>query len=1413
MHSRLKTITLIFGICAMAAFGANLLVDNPYTHRLIRIAINDKLQQETNLTLDFKAIKVRVVPPGLDLYGLAVAPALQPTQPLLTVSQVRATISIWSLFMGKARLSRLELNDPSIVWPPAWNFPGFLKEAHSVTREVKANATWPPNFDLPIDRLMLSNAQVFIELPRFTLPERGAFNTWSLVGLDADMTYKDWRRIALELNVKNIDASSGAVSYLENTGLELHADLVDQRLVIHQVKAKGERLRSDGSGHIDILRAGGNADVTAIELDLKSKVEGDLSLLGSFLDASDTHGPVSGTTEINVQIPLTPDGKSSFKITGQGKVKDATLAGFRLFDSQANFDIDSQAVRLPMIDFIIDGHNVGKLNGEIRLDDAIAFDFHGKPTGLHLVDLFEALGITNKDADLVLDSQDLRVHGTGFPLAIHIRANARASAVVIPALGPPVAAFPTSPSCQTRLAIEVTSAQVDFTGSTAVCAAANGSHASPVAVFGQVILGTEARVAMRVKSTALDLALGEYFLRVPLAGLASDETFIHGPLSHILVDSKTTALGVEVSGIQLGAVNAQTQVDKLLVKWDSIHAQPGAGGSFDATRGQIDIGVYGYPLVSTIRAEDISSETIHEVLTAARLKPDLSFAIAKADGQFAGSILTPLAGKGHLDFTFKDWTLGDETLFDSTQGQITANAQGWSTPGVVLDLGNMSVVAKLNHERVAHSAATTNSMWVGLGLNAKDRFSLSFKTQAPSATPMGNSPVAPSDSLEFLPYAGDILAASGIRGEVAAQGELSGTVDDVQGTFSAGLNQIQVLGSSMANISSKGFVRGQHVDMVIDQGGNALEGRLSMDLLREGVPFDWYFNGKRMDLRLLGTKFFSRDPRNYLYLTGDWRLRGTFADWWHAQGELNINDLRANLVQSNGMQTKTLALRQESPAKLLFTNKGWSFADNRGIILRGTDFDLDLHTSDSHPPERLGFKFNSTIDINLAKEFFREVEAAEGKIQIAGELFGQASDPRPTVTISDVKPMPANSLTWKPLTLGIADIRPAFRNINLNIVYRDGRLIVDRFAAEKGTGNVRASGNINLFSAVPDISHLDLNLSDATVIFPVAFLKSFETQMSGNIVISGQSLPLKVAGDIIINRARSTREVDIRDEIINALRQKAVGSALVQEKPKVTLDLNVSANKSINIHNRNLQAKLSSDLHIKGTDIAPIISGQIEANKGKFIYKQEFSIIRGLVTFDDPIKPDPSLDILALSEVDTHRVYIAVNGRASDPTVEFSIDPPTRETGTAISKLDILVLLSSGKLPEEAKAQGQDSQNAATSEAANLILGQFEEPMEKLLQSSGQSVVHSVYFDTHPAPDGSPVPRINLPVDLGDSVDFVLRTDQITSELSLEYSLNDSIAVSGVREIQHAKDQQPTQQTGEIEGDSKVNLKFRFSFE
>ena len=261
-----------------------------------------------------------------------------------------------------------------------------------------------------------------------------------------------------------------------------------------------------------------------------------------------------------------------------------------------------------------------------------------------------------------------------------------------------------------------------------------------------------------------------------------------------------------------------------------------------------------------------------------------------------------------------------------------------------------------------------------------------------------------------------------------------------------------------------------------------------------------------------------------------------------------------------------------------------------------------------------------------------------------------------------------------------------------------------------------------------------------------------------------------------------------------------------------SLDLNVTADKSINIHNRNLQSVLSADIQVRGDNINPIVGGQVEFDKGKVIYKREFQVQRGIVLFDDPVKPDPTLDILAMSEVDNYRVYIAATGKASNPTVEFSIDPPTRESGSAISKLEILVLLSRGKLSEENKSIGSETQSAAASEAANLILGQFEEPVERLFDLSGQSVVRNVYIDTHPDPNGQPVLRFNLPLDLGDDFDVVFRADQVTSEVSTEYNLHENIKFSGALERRVVEDS-TNQSKSPVDNDAKVNLKFRFSFD
>jgi hypothetical protein len=254
------------------------------------------------------------------------------------------------------------------------------------------------------------------------------------------------------------------------------------------------------------------------------------------------------------------------------------------------------------------------------------------------------------------------------------------------------------------------------------------------------------------------------------------------------------------------------------------------------------------------------------------------------------------------------------------------------------------------------------------------------------------------------------------------------------------------------------------------------------------------------------------------------------------------------------------------------------------------------------------------------------------------------------------------------------------------------------------------------------------------------------------------------------------------------------------------------ADQSIAVNNRNLQSVLSANLQVSGTDVSPVVRGQIDVNKGKFIYKRDFQILRGGITFDDPVKPDPSLDIVAVSDVDNYRVFITIGGRASSPTVEFSVDPPTRESGTQISKLEILVLLSRGKLPSEARSIGGETEKAAASEAANLILGQFEEPVEKLFDLSGQTILRSPYFDTHPSAEGNPVPRVNVPLDLGENFDIVVRGDGKTGEIVAEYNVHSNITLNGVME-KGQTEEQSVSQAPKTDGDAKVNLKFRFSFE
>jgi hypothetical protein len=1433
MERTLKKLVVGLVVFGLVLLVANLLVDNPYTHRILRAAINEKAQQHTNLIVDFKALRVNVLPPGVDLYGVYVATSVEPDRPLVTASHAKARLSLWSLILGEARLSLIVGHDLAVVWPPPWNFPGFLKEDPEAPPEPDTPVTWPPVDKLPIDRVVISNARIFAELEVFDgVPHAGKWVTISAVGADLDATLDGLDDVDAELDVRSFDLAFGPGSLVENAAVKTDLTLRHGKFKTEGLEFKSERLELSGATLQGALVTHGREKLLdGLQIGVGGDIKGDLSALGSFLEFSDTRGRVEGKALVELTVPI---GEQSalgdsigFDVEGEAKIEDGWMEGFKLFDSAARFKVTPEAVSLPDIDIIIDGQSYGHAQGVLKLDDKLTFEFKGEPKLLRLEDLLDALGVSFRVFDTALDSPDLLVSGTGLPLHIDVKATTQATDIVLPDIVYDKSVYPLPPACRMDLRVAVTSTRVDFTGTGGSCyqppetptgldppkpgeikPPPGSTAASKVALNGGIDLTGQA-IDLSIDLPDVDPTVGQHFAQVALDGRGAGKAHVHGPFTKLLIDVSATVDELAAAQLPLGKLRGALTIKGSDVLLRESTLEPEGGGRFTLKSGTLNLNEelsFAFEAV----AANVSPSFIGDIIKAKKPDLPLAFGFETMHAKLSGPIKHPLAWRGKVDLEIDELSYDKERILDRVQTTVVSDAQGFRAEKLTANKGPFKLGAKIVHQRAfpfsfAHAEASED-LWVKLGIHPDDVLAVDFASEA-DAEGDGDAPV---DHLGQMPFVGALLAKGEIKSQLTLQGRLSGALDDLQGTLAGKLRRLSVFGAVLPDIELKGFVKKSRIDLMFTHLGNVLEGRLSLDVLEEGMPYDWYMAFNRLDVRAFGTRFFYADPRNFAYLTATWEMKGKLLDWWRSTGQLYIQDVRGKYVQDVSGQTRFISLKQESPVRLLFTPEGWRFEDDKDLYLEGKHISMRLSLPDCKPPERLSLKLEGIVDLGIARELSTLIDTATGKLKVVAEVIGPVSEPELVVEVTDLKPTPFTSANWQSVSLGITEARPALKNIQMRVFYAGGKLVIDSFTAGKGAGTITALGTLNLAQNLEDESRLDINLDNATLIVSVAFLKSFEMQLSGDLVLTGSSLPYRLAGDIEVVKARSTKEVDIRDEIINALRTRSITASVVKDKPVLELDLNITADRSINIHNRNVQSALSANLQVKGTDAQPSITGQVDIDKGKFIYKRDFVIERGIVSFDDPVKPDPTLDILAVSEVDNYRVYIAMTGRASQPVIEFAVDPPTRENGSPISKVEILVLLSRGSLPEENRSIGE-TQSAATSEAINLIMGQFEEPVEKLFDLSGQSVVRNVYIDTYPSSEGNPVPRLNLPLDLGEDFDVVLRTDQSTNEVSGEYNLHENINFSATWERRRAEE--ATQQSSQPTADTKLNLKFRFSFE
>jgi translocation and assembly module TamB len=211
-------------------------------------------------------------------------------------------------------------------------------------------------------------------------------------------------------------------------------------------------------------------------------------------------------------------------------------------------------------------------------------------------------------------------------------------------------------------------------------------------------------------------------------------------------------------------------------------------------------------------------------------------------------------------------------------------------------------------------------------------------------------------------------------------------------------------------------------------------------------------------------------------------------------------------------------------------------------------------------------------------------------------------------------------------------------------------------------------------------------------------------------------------------------------------------------------------------------AKLSgdADLRLRGTGAQPVLLGRVNINEGDInLGGQKYHLERGDITFANPTRIDPILDLEATTRVRDFDITIGLHGTMEKLTTTYRSDPP-------LSSDDIIALLAFGRTQEEGYiATGRSSTGGLGEGAGNLVLGQainqaVSNRVSKLFGVSSIRINPSVG-----GPDNNPNARLTVEQQVSSNVTltYITNLTQAAQQvIQFEYNINSQLTLQAIRD-------------------------------
>lgn len=247
--------------------------------------------------------------------------------------------------------------------------------------------------------------------------------------------------------------------------------------------------------------------------------------------------------------------------------------------------------------------------------------------------------------------------------------------------------------------------------------------------------------------------------------------------------------------------------------------------------------------------------------------------------------------------------------------------------------------------------------------------------------------------------------------------------------------------------------------------------------------------------------------------------------------------------------------------------------------------------------------------------------------------------------------------------------------VNGTVLFDQRRATIDSLTAETGGGTIRMGGFVGFGE------ELSYQLQAQAERVRVRYPEGVSTQGNAQLTLTGTSRRSLLAGTVTILRASLGGS-----ETAGLLTKSAMfgGTDVSNDFLRgLQFDVRVETSQSAELATqltRDVQADI--DLRLRGTAARPVLLGRLSVTQGQVqFFGTDYTINRGEVSFVNPVRIDPQLDLDLETRVRGIAVSINFAGPLNKMNMTYRSDPPLQSS-------EILALLAVGRTPTTATQAG-----------------------------------------------------------------------------------------------------------------------------